>query len=186
MSKAIIIILSIIGLIIIFAFGYGCSAFSFRQECVKAEAGIEAQYKQNQNNYDNMWKKFKEVSGVPKMYANDMKEMWEKAMSARYGGEGKPMFRWIQEHNPQLDSATYTQLQRTLEAGRNSFAADQKQLLDRKRAYDVVLKGNRALFVNMWWGFPRTDLSKFDIVTSDKTEEVFAKKKDNEVLFTGE
>lgn len=35
----------------------------------------------------------------------------------------------------------------------------------------------------MWFNFPHIDLAEYDIVTSDKTEEVFKNKKDNEVLF---
>lgn len=55
--------------------------------------------------------------------------------------------------------------------------------MDKKRQYDVLLKGTRSLFFNGFFGFPRTDLDQFDIVTSDKTEEVFNSKKDNSVLF---
>lgn len=183
MSKGIIVLLAIVGLLVVFGFGVGCAALNYREDCIKAEAGIKAQYDQNQNNYDNMWKKFKEVAAVPKMYANDLKELWDKAMKARYEGEGQPIFRWIQEHNPELDPKVYSQLQRTLEAGRNSFEADQKQLLDKKRQYEVTLKGTRSIFFNWMFGFPRVDLAQYDIVTSDKTEGVFKAKKDNDVLF---
>jgi len=186
MSRGIIVLLCVIGVVVLFGGGYGCSALGYRQDCVKAEAGIQAQYKQNQNNYDNMWKRFKEVAAVPKMYAKDLKDLWDGAMKQRYQGEGngqQPIFKWIQEHNPQLDASVYKQLQRTLEAGRKSFEADQKQLIAKKQQYEVVLKGNRSLFFNMWFGFPRIDLDEFDIVTSDKTEEVFKSKKDNGVLF---
>jgi len=183
MGRGAIVVLSIVGVLVVFVFGISCSALNYRQDCVKSEAGIKAQYKQNQNNYDNMWKKFKEVAAVPSMYANDLKKLWSKAMDARYGNEGQTMFRWIQEQNPNLDPAVYKQLQRTLEAGRNSFEADQKQLVDKKRQYEVMLKGTRSLFFNWFFMFPRMDLDKYDIVTSDKTEKVFEGKKDNGVLF---
>jgi hypothetical protein len=78
----------------------------------------------------------------------------------------------------------YTQLQRTIEAGRNGFEADQKQLLDKKRQYEVLLNGTSSLFYNIWFNFPRIDLAKYDIVTSDKTEEVFKSKKDNDILLS--
>ncbi len=183
MKRNTIILLSVISAVLIIGFGYGCSALSYRQSCIASEAGIKAQYGQNQNNYDNMWKKFKEVAAVPKMYANNLKELWDKAMSARYGNEGQTLFRWIQEQNPTLDPAVYSQLQRTLEAGRNSFESDQKQLLDKKREYEITLKGTKSLFFNWMFKFPWINLSKYDIVTSDKTEKVFEAKKDNGVLF---
>lgn len=178
-----IVVLAVLGLLVLFVFGYGCGALGYRQDCVKAEAGIEAQYKQNQNNYDQMWKKFKEVAVVPERYVAALKDLWSKTMTARYGdGGAKAMFQFIGEQNPNLDSAVYTQLQRTIEAGRNSFMADQQQLLDKKRQYEVLLKGTSSLFYNMWFGFPRMDLSKYDIVTSEKTEKVFESKKDNETI----
>ncbi len=186
MSTGKIVALGILGLIVMGVFGYGCAALSYRETCVKSEASIEAQYKQNQNNYDNMWKKFQEVAAVPAMYANDLKKLWGDAMGKRYEGDAKgaPMFKWIKEHNPSLPVETYTQLQRTLEAGRNGFEADQRDLIARKQAYDVILKGNRSLFFNWYLQFPRMDLDKFDIVTSTKTDNVFKDKKDDSVLFS--
>ena len=184
MKGWVIAIIAVVGLIVLSVFGYGCSAMMFRGDCIKAEAGIKAQYSQNQNNYDNMWKRFKEIAAVPEMYANDLKELWSKAMSSRYDKEGNTMFRWIQEQNPSLDPTVYKQLQRALEAGRNSFEGEQKQLLARKQQYEVLINGNRGLFFNMWFNFPRIELEKYDIITSDKTEDVFKSKKDNEVLFS--
>jgi hypothetical protein len=89
MKTSTIVVLAIVGLLVLFIFGYGCGCLGYRQDCVKAEAGIEAQYKQNQNNYDNMWKKFKEIAVVPDMYVNAMKDLWAKTMSARYGEGGE-------------------------------------------------------------------------------------------------
>lgn len=171
---------AVLGLALMLGAVYVIGALGYRQDCVEAEAGIKAQYKQNQNNYDNMWKKFRELAAVPDMYVSDMKKLWSETMTARYGKDGsKALFQWIQEHNPDLKVEVYTQLQRAIEAGRNGFAADQKQLLAKKQAYEVLLKGNRSLFYNMWFNFPRIDLDAYDIVTSDRTDEAFKTKKDN-------
>jgi hypothetical protein len=159
----------------------GC-ALSFRTDCIHAENGIVAQYKQNQNNYDNMWKKFREMSQVPEMYVADLQKVYDSAMKARYGeGGSKAVFQFIQEHNPQLDSAVYTKLQSAIEAGRNSFEADQKQLIDKARQYNDLLGGTSALVVHVWFDFPRIDLKQYDIVTSDETEKVFKDKKSDEI-----
>ncbi len=50
MKTSTIVVLAIVGLLVLFGFGYGCGCLGYRQDCVKSEAGIEAQYKQNQNN----------------------------------------------------------------------------------------------------------------------------------------
>lgn len=104
------------------------------------------------------------------------------AVADRYGADGsKALFQFIKEHNPQLDSATYVKLQAAIEAGRNGFEADQKQLLDRKREYKDLLGSTTALVANIFLGFPRIDMNKYDIVTSSRTEKAFDEKKDDEI-----
>lgn len=175
-------ILAVLGVLGLLALIYVGSALSFRTDCVRAEAGIKAQYEQNKNDYDNMWKKFREMAQVPEMYTNDLKKLFDGAMQGRYGANGsQAVFQFIQEHNPQLDSAVYTQLQRAIEAGRNAFMADQQQLIDKKREYETVLNGNTAVFVNFLFGFPHIDLAKYGIVTSERTDDAFRNGHDDEV-----
>lgn len=172
----------ILGIVVLFAVIYIAMVFGYRGDCVRAEAGIKAQYEQNQNNYDNMWKKFKEMTQVPDMYVADMKKLWDSAIQGRYGeGGSKAIVQFITEHNPQLDSAIYTKLQTAIEAGRNSFSADQQQLVDKKRQYEVVLLGNRALFVGFFFGFPTIDFDDYAIVTSDETQDAFKTRKSGRI-----
>ncbi|MBI4457371.1 hypothetical protein HY633_00205 [Candidatus Uhrbacteria bacterium] len=175
-------VLGVLGVGALFALMFMGTAFSYRGDCVRAEAGIEAQYKQNQNNYDNMWKKFREMAQVPDMYVADVKKVYDGAIQGRYGADGaKQLILAVQEQNPNLDPSLYTKLQSAIEAGRNGFAADQQQLLAKKQAYDIVLKGNTGMFVNWLWNFPHIDLAKFDIVTSDATQKAFEEKKTDEL-----
>jgi len=178
-----IIGLAVLGVVGFGVVGVGCGALNFRSECITQEAGVKAQYKQNQNNYDNMWKKFLEASQVNKAYADDLKELYKNTMIGRYGADGsKATFQFIKEHNPTLDPQTYVKLQAMIEAGRNGFEAEQKQLLDKKREYESFLGTPSASVFNLFFGYPKIDLDKFDIVTSSKTEKVFEDKKDDEPL----
>lgn len=166
------------GLLVLLFLG---SIFSFRSSAVSAEAGVKAQYKQNQNNYDNMWKKFRELSQVPQNYADDLKKVYDSAIQGRYGSSGsQATVQWIKEHNPTFDSSLYGKIQAAIEAGRNGFEADQKMLIDKKREYEVLLNGNTALYANVW-GFPKIDLDQYDIVTSETTDTAFKSKKADEV-----
>ena len=169
---ACMVVVLLLGLYLAFA------AIGFYNTATQTENGIVAQYKQNQNNYDNYFKKLREAAQVPQMYVDDMQKMWDKVMRGRYGPNGsKAMFQWIQEHNPVVDASLYGKLQTLVEAGRNSFEADQKALIDKRREYDNY----RMVFPNNvlagFLGFPKIKLEDYDIVTSEETAEVFKSKK---------
>jgi hypothetical protein len=151
---------------------------SVNNTLTRMEVGIKAQYEQNQNNYDNYFKKLKEVAQVPEKYSTDLKNIYKDCMSGRYGdGGSKATMQWIKEHNPTLDASIYKQIQQVIESGRNDFEANQKMLIDKKQMYEskfLVFPNN---FIANALGFPKIDLKVYGIVTSDETEKAFKEKK---------
>lgn len=151
-------------------------------ECVEQEASIEAQYKQNQNNYDNFFKSVVEIAQVSDKYKDGLKEVFMSAIQGRYGKDGsKATWAWLQEHNPNLDASVYIKIQQVIESGRKNFEVNQKMLIDKKQIYQIQLKGFPSGVFARILGFPKIDLSKFDIVTSDRTEKAFETKKDGPI-----
>jgi len=171
------VVTGVLGVIFLF------SIIGVNNNCITQEATIKAQYGQNQNNYDNMWKRIKEVAQVPSMYTEDLKKVYDSAISGRYGANGsKAMFNWIKEHNPNFDGTLYKQVQQVIESGRLSFADDQKILLDKKRGYETYLNQfpTNVIGKNLL-GFPKIELAKYDIVTSEETTTAFETKKVDEI-----
>lgn len=165
-------------LLLLVVSGVTCVASTFNG-FVRAENGIKAQYSQNQNNYDNMVKKIREIAQVPEMYAEDLKKVYDSAIKGRYGADGsRAMFQWLKEQNPSLDPSLYAKIQQVIESGRNEFMNDQKALLDKKRVYENSFQQFPASVIAGMFGFPRIDLSKYDIVTSDATQRAFDTKRD--------
>lgn len=160
----------------------GCEFISTNNECVRQESALEAQYKQNKNNYNSYFMKLHEASQVPAMYLEDLKKLYDSAMKGRYGADGTAAtLQFIIEHNPTLDQKSYLHIQQMIESGRDAFEEQQKLLLDKKRVYENYLN---EFPTNAWakaLGFPKKNLNEFDIVVGTETENVFETKHDQAI-----
>lgn len=166
-------------LIVVVLFSQGAGMYN---TFVAQETGLQAQYKQNQNVYDNFLKKVKEVAQVPEMYSDDLLKVYDAAMKDRYGKDGsKAVWQFIQEHNPTVDASIYKEVQQVIESGRNEFSANQEMLLDKKKTYVATLRSFPNNIYAGFLGFPKVDLDKIDIVTSARTEKAFETKQDEAI-----
>ena len=145
----------------------------------RTEQALLAKVENNENIYAQGTQKIVEIAQVPAMYVDDVTKVATAAISGRYGADGsKAVFQMLKEQNPTLDSSMYTKIQQVIEAFRDEFKNNQTQMLDMKRSYKTAL-GN--VWSGMWLslaGYPKTDLSKFDIVTTDKAADTFKTHRD--------
>lgn len=140
----------------------------------RLERTIEATFTDNQNVLAQYSNRIGEAAQIPAMQRDDLAEVVERALEARFGDEGsQAMFQWIQEQNPQIDSSVYTELQRIINAGREDFRVAQTRLIDQKRVYETALG---SFWQGTWLriaGYPQTDLDQFVVVTNARTNEAF-------------
>ena len=181
MKAMLLVVAAVLAVGTIAILGTGVSVYN---TCIGMEAGIEAQYKQNQNNYDNFFKSVVETAQVTDKYAADLKKVFDGAMTGRYGSGGsKATWAWLQENNPKLDASLYTKIQQIIESGRANFETNQKLLIDKKQVYQVHISEFPGNLYARVLGFPKLNLSKYDIVTSNETTEAFETKKSAPLKF---
>ena len=179
MSKFLAAGLSLVGVfifsVLLHVFGY----VGFSNDANKFEVDIKAKYADNKNVYDNGWKKVKEAAQVPDLQVEALQKVYATTMQGRYGADGsKALFQFIKEQNPVIDQTTFIKIQQDIEAFRNEFQSNQTRLVSRKQAYETFLTATTSgRFYNMVGSYPHIDLTKFDIVTSEKTEKDFDTKK---------
>jgi hypothetical protein len=140
----------------------------------KAENTIKAEYSNLKNILGQYSIKVSEAAQIPAMQRDDVTQVIESALSARYGSDGsRAMFQWIQEQNPSLDPKVYLELQNIIVAGRNEYQNSQTKFIDTKRVYETNLG---YLWKGFWLkvaGYPKIDLDSYKIVVAIDTEQKF-------------
>lgn len=160
---------------VIFVFGI----FNFRSTVVSLENRIDAQYTANQSNYDNMWKKFKEMTQVTDIQADQFKEVYTDLISGRYE-DPDLLFKMVSEQNPSLGTEVYTTLQLEIASGRTVFDNNQAKIVDMVREYNTYINTGLGYFYNFIFNYEQIDTDKF-IVTSELTQKTFDSGKSDEL-----
>lgn len=156
-------------------FGY-VSAYNLGN---RTENQLTAMLENNENIYANGTQKVIEIAQVPSMYAEQVSKVTREAIQGRYGQDGsKAVFQFLQEQNPQLDPAIFAKIQVVIEEFRNKFELAQRDMIDVKRTYNTQLG---SLWTGFWLGvagYPKVDMKKFEIVTTERARQTFDTKRD--------
>lgn len=145
---------------------------------------ILAKQKNNQSEFDNMWKKIKQVSNVSDKYKNGFVESLTSYANARGSKGGGSVqnatvsINALHEAIPNLSADTYKQLNNIISSSRDRFTEQQKQLLDMEREYNTLITRFPNVVI-----FKVMNISEIHtkIVTSDKTDKAFETGKDNDI-----
>ena len=156
-------------------FGY-VSAYNLGN---RTENQLTAMLENNENIYANGTQKVIEIAQVPSMYAEQVSKVTREAIQGRYGQDGsKAVFQFLQEQNPQLDPSIFAKIQVVIEEFRNKFELAQRDMIDVKRMYNTQLG---SLWTGFWLGvagYPKVDMKKFEIVTTERARRTFDTKRD--------
>jgi hypothetical protein len=170
---------AVVGIVILVGVLFAVGYVSFSNQANSFEVSIRNKYENNQNVYDNGFKKVSEIAQVPAMQVDALKQIYDAAIKGRYGANGsQATMQWIKEQNPNLDQSTFRKIQQTIEEFRDEFQSNQTALISERQEYERYLSATTSgRFYNMIGNYPHIDMSKFDIVTSDQTEKAFETKK---------
>lgn len=165
-----------VGIIVPFLF-VGLMYAGYHNKEVALRKAIEAKQKANEAVYDEVWKVIKQNAQVTDKYEKGFEKIYSSLMEGRYGNaRGGSLLSFINEANPQFDSAVYTRLQNAIEGQRAKFTENQKLLVDLKREHETLLVSFPAkIFVGS------RDSVDIVVVTSGKTDKTFATGQENDV-----
>ncbi len=166
------IIAGVVALAVVFGIG---GLFSANNYAVRAEREIQATWENNTNILGTYTTKIAEMAQVPGMQTDALKEVMRAAMEGRYGDNGsRAAVQWIREAYPgQVDNKLYQRLMETMDAGRTEFRDNQTRLIDQKREYETQLGTLPRSFFLSLMGFPKHDLSKYNVVISSSAQKSF-------------
>lgn len=151
----------------------------------RTEAALEAQHTANREALSNYTTRIGEAAQIPAMARDDLSRVIQDAFTGRYGPDGsQATVQLIVEAYPgQISPALYENIQTEIVAGRRDFSAEQRKLIDKLREYET----SRGEVWKGFWiklaGYPKKDLSKFNVVMSDASNRAFETGVDNGVTF---
>ncbi len=166
----IFIILAIFAVILLIMF------FSYNNREVALRKEAEAQNKNIASIHDAMWKIIKEKAGVAENYRTTFEKVYPELISGRYASDSSSM-KWIQESNPDFDTALYKDLMQAIEAQRIYFQKAQQRMLDILRERETLINAMPAKFF-----ISNKQTIEYVVIASDKTNEVMQSRLDNETL----
>lgn len=147
---------------------------SANNSAVRHEAGLEATYSNNQNVLSSYYQKVGEAAQVPGMMTEAQREVIRDALEGRYGQDGsRAVFQVLTENNPVVSEQLFVKLQTIIEAGRDEFKNNQTLLADKVRLYEIDLNSIPGGMIMRMMGFPRNELSKYKLITTESVEQVY-------------
>ena len=156
-------------------FGKGVSVYNTH---IDLSTKIEAKQKDNEANFDLMWKKISQVVQVSDKYKDGLKEVLNAYVEGRKKDSDQLLMDWTKEAVPQFDSSIYKQINNVIVGSRDDFYNNQKILIDLSRQHNNFI---RRFPNNVFCGFMNIKPIEIKVVTSSKTDKVFETGKEEDI-----
>jgi hypothetical protein len=177
MTKSITILSVLIGIIAIGIISFGTVMHTYNSAS-QLKNVYDMKISANAAEFDNMWKKIREVSQIPEQKKKAFQEIFAGYAESRNSGSKSQLMTWVQEAVPNLDLSVYDQLINIIAGSRDTWTMKQTELVSIAEQYNqklVVFPSNIILGI---FGFQKIDPK---IITSTRTQEAFASGVDDEV-----
>ena len=143
MSKGLLITLGVVAAIVVGLFSFYGYVNSMRNDGIRMETALSAQYLDNQNELSSFKSSFYEQVGVANLKSDKLDQIISDAVKGRYDGKMEPgtggaMFSAITEAYPDLKGQLdlYDRIVDFVRAGREAYKSKQSKLIDMLRVYD--------------------------------------------------
>lgn len=132
-----------LALLALIAFGM---YISYNNQEVRLRKEAEAQKGKVETVHDTMWKVIQQKAGVTEEYRDTFEKVFPEIIAGRYSQDNGTTMKWIQESNPEFDTALYKDLMQAIEVQRMYFNQAQTRMLDIIRQRETLLETIPASF----------------------------------------
>lgn len=178
------IIVALIGFILL-ALVSGGYLLSVYNDQASLKNHYEMKIKDNESEFDNMWKQISQSSQIADSNKNAFKEVFTAWATGSTPQEGGKMMLWIKQAAPNTKGlySIYKQVMNIMTGKRDGFTMRQKELVAIAEVYNGNLVTMPKGFFLKLFGFQHIDPL---VVTSSRTDNAFKSGKDDDVSLTGQ
>ena len=174
-------IIGVIVVVVVCLGSFASCAISYPNQEQRLRNLIEGKQKDNESEFDNMWKKISQVAQVDEVARGTLKDVFVSHAEARTSGGSKDgsLMKWVTESVPNVDLSTTKQMMNIITGSRDSWTQRQKELNDFGRKHDdLITKFPSRLFISMF-GNPAP--IEIPTITSTRSAEAMKTGKDDDV-----
>ena len=150
--------------------------FSYNNKEVALRKGAEAQKGKIEGVHDKMWKVIQQKAEVSNEYREAFEKIYPELISGRYANDSGSVMKWIQESNPEFDTALYKDLQQAIEIQREYFNNAQTRMLDVIKERETLIETYPAK-----WFISNKQKIEYEVISSTATKTTMSTGIDDEV-----